>query len=87
MSSEEDKINNIPQLIEEWKKDLETQLKNTSIMVDNKRYVRYENAKNCMRQCFTKGFKTARRNRTALGRYLISEIEKRFIVNPKEPKQ
>lgn len=75
---------NIPQLIIDWKKDIEEQLKNTSIIIDKKRYVRYENAKNCMRQCFTKGFKTARRNRNGLANYLLSEMEKRFLISKRD---
>ena len=80
---EQDASYNIPQLIIDWKKDIEAQLKATSIIIDNKKYVRYENAKNCMRQCFTKGFKIARRNRNGLANYLIQEMKKNFTIEPK----
>lgn len=74
---------NIPQGVRDWKKEIESEIDSLAIVFEGKKYVKLQTAKNFMRQTFEKGFKFARRNRNALGNYLLSQMERRFIIKEK----
>lgn len=69
-----------PQYIKDWKKEQEEELRKHIKVTHGKEYVPYATAKNFMSRYFTKGFKSARRDRTSLADYLIEEMNKCFIV-------
>ena len=75
----------VPQNVKGWKKEIEAQLKRTVFIHQGEEYVKFKTATHYMRECFTKGFKVSRRDRTSLTLHMMEEMKKYFIIKPIEP--
>ena len=68
------------QHIKDWRKEQELELINHCRIIEGHKYVSFDKAKNFMARYFTKGFKTARRDRSSLADDLIQKMKNEFVI-------